>query len=63
MSTARYIHWQDGNLWLGYFEAFPDYITQGESLVELETNLRDLYSDLTSGQIPGIRRVAELSIG
>ena len=50
-------------MWLGYFEAFPDYITQGESLVELETNLRDLYGDLTSGQIPGIRRVAELSIG
>ena len=63
MSTARYIHWQDGNLWLGYFEAFPDYITQGESLVELETNLRDLYGDVTGGQIPGIRRVAELSIG
>jgi predicted RNase H-like HicB family nuclease len=36
MSTARYVHWQDGEMWLGYFEEFPDYLTQGESLGELE---------------------------
>ena len=63
MTTARYVHWQDGEMWLGYFERFPDYITQGESLSELEDNLRDLYLDLTSGEIPGIRRVAELKVG
>lgn len=59
MSTARYVHWQDGDMWLGYFEEFPDYMTQGESLAELEENLRDLYKDLTSGEILGIRRVGE----
>jgi predicted RNase H-like HicB family nuclease len=62
MNTARYVHWQDGEMWLGYFEAFPDYLTQGESLSDLEEHLRDLYRDLTSGAIPGIRRVAELSV-
>ena len=50
-------------MWLGYFEEFPDYITQGESLTELEENLRDIYHDLTSGVIPGVRTVAELSLG
>jgi len=50
-------------LWLGYFEEFPDYLTQGETLAELESNLRDLYRDVTSGEIPGIRRVAELTVG
>ena len=50
-------------MWLGYFEEFPDYLTQGESLEELRDNLRDLYRDLTSGEIPAIRRVAELSVG
>jgi predicted RNase H-like HicB family nuclease len=62
MNTARYVHWQDGVMWLGYFEAFPDYLTQGESFEDLEEHLRDLYRDLTSGVIPGIRRVAELSV-
>ncbi len=49
MTMARYVHWQDEGMWLGYFEEFPDYMTQGESLEELQQNLRDLYSDLTSG--------------
>ncbi|HEV2689555.1 MAG TPA: hypothetical protein VGV35_13420 [Bryobacteraceae bacterium] len=63
MSTARYVHWQDGEKWLGYFEEFPDYLTQGDSIAELQENLRDLYGDLTSGEIQGIRRVGELSVG
>lgn len=63
MSTARYVHWQDHGAWLGYFEAYPDYLTQGESLAQLQENLRDLYADLTSGEIPGIRKVAELTLG
>jgi len=63
MSTARFVHWQDGDTWLGYFEEFPDYRTQGRTLEELEENLRDLYLDLTSGEIPGIRKVSELTVG
>jgi predicted RNase H-like HicB family nuclease len=63
MKTAKYVHWQEGEVWLGYLEEFPDYLTQGETLAELEDNLRDLYRDLTSGEIPGIRKVAELSFG
>jgi hypothetical protein len=63
MSTVRYVHWQDGDMWLGYFEEFPDYLTQGETVAELQENLRDLYLDIASGEIPGIRRVAELSVG
>ena len=50
-------------MWLGYFEEFPDYRTQGVTLEELQENLRDLYVDLTSGNISGVRRVAELTLG
>ena len=46
----------------GYFEEYPDCLTQGESLRELEENLRDLYRDL-SGEIPDIRKLAELFVG
>ena len=63
MDTAHYVHRQDGGMWVGYFVEFPDYLTQAETLSELEENLRDLYRDLTSGEIPGIRRIAELKIG
>ena len=50
-------------MWLGYFEEFLDYLTQGETVEELEENLRELYRDLTNGEIPGIRKIAELSLG
>jgi len=62
METLRYVHWQDGDLWLGYIEEYPDYWTQGKTVAELEENLKDIYKELTSGRIPGVRRVAELQI-
>jgi len=62
METVRYIYWQDKGMWLGYLEEYPDYMTQGETMEELQENLRDLYGELTSGRIPGVRRRAELRI-
>ncbi len=62
MTTARYVYWHDGDEWLGYFEEYPDYQTQGQSLEDLKEHLKDLYSDLTSGEIPGVRRVAEMQV-
>lgn len=54
MDSTKYIYWQDQDLWLGYLQDYPDYWTQGESLEYLQSHLRDLYRDLTSGEIPGV---------
>jgi len=62
METTKFIHWQDGNMWIGYLEEYPDYMTQGETLDELKENLKDLYKDLTGGVIPCVRKVAELEV-
>lgn len=62
MKAERYVYWQEGRFWLGYFEEFPDYTTQGESLEDLKDHLKDLYSDFSSGEIPALRRVAELEV-
>jgi hypothetical protein len=62
MTTARYVYWQDGEQWLRCFEEYPDYMTQGATLADLQEYLKELYGDLTSGQIPGVRRVAELPV-
>ena len=61
MQTMRYVHWQDGDMGLGYLEKYPDYMTQGETLDELQLNLSDIYQELTSGNIPGVRRVVGIS--
>ena len=62
MKSVRYVHWKDGDMWLGHLEEFPDYMTQGETLAELQENLADLHADLTSGAIPCVRKVAELQL-
>ncbi len=62
MKTIKYIYWQDGDMWLGYLDEFPDYMTQGTTQEGLQENLRDIYEELTSGRIPGVRRVAELQV-
>jgi len=62
MNTTKYVHWKDDNMWLGYLEEYPDYMTQGETLEELQENLKDIYGELTRGNIPAVRRIAELQV-
>jgi len=62
MKTAPYTWWQDGDFYLGYLNAYPDYETQGFSLDELQKSLIELYVDIESGSIPYVRHVSELII-
>jgi hypothetical protein len=62
MQTIISVHWQDGDAFLGYLPDYPDYWTQGDSLDDLKDHLVDLYRDLTSGEVPGIRKVDELFV-
>jgi hypothetical protein len=62
MDRKNYVYWQEEDMWLGYLEEYPDYKTQGESLDELKENLRDIYHELSSGNIPYVRKVAVLDV-
>ena len=62
MQTVKIIYGQEDDAWLGYLQDYPDYWTQGETLDDLKEHLRDLYRDMTSGQIPGIRKLADLDV-
>lgn len=62
MEKRRYVYWEDDNMWVGYLEEYPDYMSQGRTLDELKENLKDILSDLESGEIPCVRRVAELEV-
>ncbi len=62
MLSLKYVHWQDGEFFLGHFVDYPDYLTQGESLEELKESLESLYKDLISKEIPYIKKVDELKI-
>ncbi|TAK59106.1 MAG: type II toxin-antitoxin system HicB family antitoxin [Bacteroidetes bacterium] len=62
MDTTKYVYWKEEEIWLGYLEEYPDYMSQGASLDELRENLKDIYLDITHGHIPNVRKVAELEI-
>ena len=58
MQKLRYVYWQDEDMWLGYFDEYPDYIAQGTTLDELQENLKDIHHELSGGSIPGVCRAA-----
>ena len=62
MKTAKFTYWQDGDYFLGFLNEYPDYQTQGKSKEELVSNLRDLLTDLESGEVPLIRKVEDLVV-
>ena len=62
MRSIGYTYWQDGEMWLGHLDDYPDYMTQGTSLDDLKEHLADLYKELSSGSIPGVRQHAELEL-
>jgi hypothetical protein len=61
--TVKFTYFQEGNKWVGWLDEYPDYRTQGKTLDELKDNLKDIYLDLTSGQIPNVRKSGEILVG
>ncbi|MBA7527020.1 hypothetical protein ES705_19193 [subsurface metagenome] len=62
MDTKKYIYWEGEGMYIGYLIEYPDYMTQGENIEELQDNLKDIYKELTSGAIPCVRKVSELEV-
>ncbi len=62
MASIGFTYWQDEEMWLGYLDEYPDYMTQGTSLDDLKEHLLDLYNDLTSGVIPNVRQHSNLEL-
>ena len=54
MQTLKYVHWQEGDAWLGYLVDYPDYWTQGETLDDLIDHLKDLHQDNSSRAMPSV---------
>ena len=49
-------------MWLGHLEAYPDYMTQGETLEELKENLKDILTMLDSKEIPLVRIHEDMAV-
>ncbi len=63
MKTVKIVYWQENDgMWLGHLEAYPDYLTQGETLEELKENLKDILAMLESKGIPLVRIHEDMAV-
>jgi len=46
------IYWRGETFWLGKLVEHPEIMTQGETLEELEENLRDAYREMVLDDVP-----------
>ena len=51
--SAAYTYWQDpkDGMWLGYWNDYPDYQTEGRTLDELQYMLRDIMGAIRDGDL------------
>ena len=57
MHVVKYTYWKDGAYYIGYLNDYPDYRAQGFSKQELIDNLKEIFKDIDSGEVPCIRKV------
>lgn len=62
LDTKRFTYYREDDMFVGWLEEYPDFKTQGETLEELQENLRDIYRELSSGEIPCVRQIGELTV-
>ena len=46
------VYWKGEKFWLGKLKERPDIMTQGDTLEELEENLRDAYRMMVMEDVP-----------
>ncbi|NPV80356.1 MAG: type II toxin-antitoxin system HicB family antitoxin [Firmicutes bacterium] len=56
------IYWKGERFWLGKLLEYPEIMTQGETLEELEENLKDAYKLMVMDEVPEDYQTKEISI-
>ncbi len=56
------IYWKSDKFWLGKLKEYPEIMTQGETLEELEENIRDAYLLMMTDDVPDGYQTKEIAI-
>ena len=56
------IYWKSDRFWLGRLREFPDIMTQGLTLKELEENMRDAYRMMVLDDVPEGYALKEIAV-
>ncbi|QWR78331.1 type II toxin-antitoxin system HicB family antitoxin [Candidatus Magnetomonas plexicatena] len=56
------IYWKTDKFWLGKILEYPDIMTQGETIAELEENMKDAYRLMVLEDIPADFKIKEIAV-
>jgi predicted RNase H-like HicB family nuclease len=56
------IYWKSEKFWLGKLLEYPEIMTQGETLNELEENIRDAFQLMVLDEVPETYMLKELAV-
>jgi len=56
------VYWKSDQFWLGKLLEHPEVMTQGESLEELEENIKDAFLLMAMDEVPKGYQVKEIRI-
>ena len=56
------VYWKGEKHWLGKLLEYPEIMTQGETLEELEENLKDAYHLMVLEDVPEDFRTKEIAV-
>ncbi|MHC4171330.1 MAG: type II toxin-antitoxin system HicB family antitoxin [Planctomycetota bacterium] len=56
------IYWKGEKYWLGKLLEHPEIMTQGETLEELEENIKDAYLMMAMDDVPEEHKMKEIAI-
>jgi predicted RNase H-like HicB family nuclease len=56
------VYWKGERFWLGKLLEHPEIMTQGETLEELEQNLRDAYLMMVMEDVPENHQTKEIAL-
>jgi predicted RNase H-like HicB family nuclease len=60
LAKMNMIYWKSEKFWVGKLLEHPEIMTQGETLKELEENLKEAYTLMTMDDIPEEHQFKEL---
>ena len=56
------VYWKSERFWLGKLLEHPDIMTQGETIEELEANLKDAYHLMAMEDVPEGFQLKEIAV-
>jgi predicted RNase H-like HicB family nuclease len=62
MPKLTMVYWRGERFWLGKILEHPEIMSQGETVEELEENLKDAYRLLVLDEVPADAQMKELAL-